>query len=101
MPYKILTWRSVAGLLTALLLWTSTWPAVAAKEQVLRTDANVMVELTLRANRSYADPFNDVILDVTFIDPHGRELRVPGFWAGADAVSYTHLRAHETDSYLV
>ena len=43
-----------------------------------------MVEFTLRAEFCYADPFNEVTLDVTFIDPRGRELRVPGFWAGAD-----------------
>ncbi len=70
--------------LFALLLWTSLLTTVAAKEQSLRTEANVMVELTLRAKGSYADPFNQVTLDVTFIDPRGRELRVPGFWAGGD-----------------
>ena len=68
----------------AWFLWVGVVFAVAAKEQSLRTEANVMVELTLRAKRSYADPFNEVTLDVTFIDPRGRELRVPGFWAGAD-----------------
>ena len=84
MPNKNLTCKSVARLLFALLLWTSAEPAVAAKEPRLRTEANVMVEFTLRAQRSYTDSFNDVTLDVTFIDPQGREHRVPAFWAGAD-----------------
>jgi hypothetical protein len=56
--------------------------AAIGKEPVLRTEANRMVELTLRASRTYGDPFNEVRLDVTFIDPRGRELRVPAFWAG-------------------
>ncbi len=47
-----------------------------------RTEANVPVELTLEAARSHGDPFNDVTLDLVFVDPEGRELRVPAFWAG-------------------
>ena len=31
---------------------------------------------------TYADPFNDVVLDVLVTDPDGREVRVPTFWAG-------------------
>ena len=84
MPHKNLTCGSAAWLLSALLLWTSAGRAMAAKEPALGTEANVMVEITLRAKRSYTDPFNDVTLDVTFIDPRGQELRVPAFWAGAD-----------------
>jgi hypothetical protein len=48
----------------------------------LRTQANVMVELTLTAARTYADPFNQVELDAVFVDPTGHELRVPAFWDG-------------------
>ena len=57
---------------------------VGGKEPLLRIEANRAVELALRANSTYADPFNEVTLDVTFIDPRGRELRVPGFWAGSN-----------------
>jgi hypothetical protein len=42
----------------------------------------VPVEITFTAQRSYADPFNEVTLDVNFITPRGQELRVPAFWAG-------------------
>ena len=84
MPHKNGTWKWAGKVCFACLLWAGVALAVAAKEPGLRTEANVMVELTFRANRSYADPFNEVTLDVTFIDPRGRELRVPGFWAGAD-----------------
>src|SRR5687768_13556929 len=56
----------------------------AAAEQVLQTETNVMVELTLTASRTHADPFNEVTLDVVFADPKGHELRVPAFWAGTN-----------------
>ena len=53
-----------------------------ARGSSFHTEANVMVELTFAAERSYTDPFNQVVLDVVFIDPSGRELRVPAFWDG-------------------
>jgi hypothetical protein len=68
----------------ALLLWAGVAFAVAAKEQGLRTEANVMVELTFTATCAYTDPFNEVTLDVTFMGPKGSELRVPAFWAGTN-----------------
>lgn len=43
---------------------------------------NCMTEWSYRSGKTYADPFNDVTLDVVFTDPDGRELRVPAFWAG-------------------
>lgn len=49
------------------------------------TPANVPVELTLTATRDHADPFNTVIVDVTFTDPQGRSFCVPAFWAGGRA----------------
>ena len=48
------------------------------------TKANVPLELTFTAQRGYADPFNQVVLDVTFTDPDGKTFRVPAFWAGAN-----------------
>ncbi len=41
-----------------------------------------MVEVTFESSRVYEDPFNQVALDVIFIDPRGSEQRVPAFWAG-------------------
>ena len=58
--------------------------SVFAKESVLHTEANVMVEISFQAGATYADPFNDVTLDVLFRDPQGRELRVPAFWDGGN-----------------
>ena len=71
--------RSLAG-----LVWAGMVLAATGEEQVLRTEANVMIELTFRASQAYADPFNQVTLDVIVSDPRGRELRAPAFWAGFD-----------------
>ena len=67
--------------------------AAIGKEAVLRTESNRMVELTLKASRTYGDPFNEVRLDVTFIDPRGLELRVPAFWAGGTVVDNGNINA--------
>jgi hypothetical protein len=56
--------------------------SVLRAEQVLQTEANVMVEVPITSSRTYGDPANEVILDIAFIDQTGRELRVPAFWAG-------------------
>ena len=59
-------------------------PLSPGAKHVLRTQANVMVELTFAATNTYAEPFNEVTLDVVFSDPRGRELREPAFWAGTN-----------------
>ncbi|NLF03046.1 MAG: DUF4038 domain-containing protein [Anaerolineales bacterium] len=45
---------------------------------------NCMTEFPLTAARRYADPFNQVSLDVVFSAPDGSEQTVPAFWAGED-----------------
>src|SRR5665647_1294936 len=47
-----------------------------------------------------ADPVEFVLLRGPRACAHDREA-VPRVFRGPAAVSYTHLRAHETDSYLV
>jgi hypothetical protein len=74
--------RTCARLLWPILL--GPWLAVNAVGGglSLQTQANVMVELTLSSARAYSDPFNQVQLDVVFMDPTGHEFRVPAFWDG-------------------
>jgi hypothetical protein len=67
-----------------LLVWAGLIYAATGAQPPLQTQANVMVEITLTATRAYNDPFNQVTLDAIFVDPKGRELRVPAFWAGAN-----------------
>lgn len=43
---------------------------------------NCMAEWSYASGTPYADPFNDVTLDVIVTDPDGKELRIPAFWSG-------------------
>jgi hypothetical protein len=54
------------------------------------TEANRVVEIAFQADRPHANPFTEVEFDVLFTAPHGTQMTVPGFWAGADrwAVRY-------------
>ena len=54
----------------------------AGSSNLPKTDANVPIELTFHAGEDLPDPFNQVTFDVTFTNPSGQSLRVPGFWDG-------------------
>jgi len=41
-----------------------------------------VTEWAYSSGKAYADPFNEVELDVVFRNPQGHEQRVPAFWAG-------------------
>jgi hypothetical protein len=43
-----------------------------------------MAELTFNASQKYADPFNQLTMDVIFSDPKGADLRVQAFWDGSN-----------------
>jgi hypothetical protein len=78
---KCLLVSLVVGL--AALLPSRLGAGEAAKSTATwQTEANVMVEIPLKAERDHADPFNTVTVDVDVTDPAGRTLRVPAFWAG-------------------
>src|SRR4051812_25413313 len=68
--------RTVVVCLGMILFATLTTKAAA------RTDANVPVEIKLTAKKAHADPFNDTIVDVLFVEPDGNKLHVPAFWDG-------------------
>jgi hypothetical protein len=40
------------------------------------------MEWTYSSGKAYADPWNDVEVEVVFADPQGHEQRVPAFWSG-------------------
>ena len=46
---------------------------------------NGIAEWSYTSGRPYADPYNQVTLEVRFVDPEGRERLVPAFWAGGQA----------------
>jgi hypothetical protein len=70
--------------LTQFLCPWALWLGVCVAASGAETQANVMTEITFTASRPHTDPFNGVTLDVVFAEPHGRELRVPAFWAGGN-----------------
>ena len=53
-----------------------------ARGAAVRTEANVPVELAFTAQTAWADPFNEVEVDLVVTTPRGVTLRVPAFWAG-------------------
>lgn len=55
-----------------------------ASNSTLRTQTNVMIEISLDARADHRDPFNTVQLDVLFTPPNGHKMRVPAFWAGGN-----------------
>ena len=50
----------------------------------IRTEANRMIEIEFRSEIKYENPFTEIELDAIVTEPDGKELRVPGFWAGGD-----------------
>lgn len=44
--------------------------------------ARCVAEWSYSSGKAYADPFNDLELEVVFTDPQGHEQTVPAFWAG-------------------
>ena len=49
-----------------------------------KTKANVMLEMSFRAEACHANPFTDITLDVEFTDPEGTKRKIPAFWAGGE-----------------
>jgi hypothetical protein len=60
------------------------WIGVLLSASAAETQANVPAEISFTASRDYPDPFNDVTVDVVFVQPDGAQWRVPAFWAGAN-----------------
>jgi hypothetical protein len=54
----------------------------AAQSLQLTAEANVVTEWAYTSSRSYADPFNEVELDVLVTGPDGQQQRIPAFWGG-------------------
>lgn len=66
------------------LLFCLVWRASASAETVAAGYANGVVEITFTAEQKYADPFNDVTLDLIVTDPQGGTKRLPAYWAGGN-----------------
>ena len=47
-------------------------------------EVNRVFEWSIRSTKSYADPFNEVEVDVLVSDSNGGTFKVPAFWSGSD-----------------
>ncbi|HEY7212701.1 MAG TPA: DUF5060 domain-containing protein, partial [Bryobacteraceae bacterium] len=63
---------------TAGLVWL---PQVARAQNRFGVQ-HCPAEWSYRSAKQYADPFNEIGLDVVFRSSAGMEFRVPAFWAG-------------------
>jgi hypothetical protein len=77
-----LCFASVLWMMTALVGAMPTSAAGSNAAGTRSVPANEMIELEFKSAKIYGDPFNEVMLDVVFTDPAGKEFRVPAFWAG-------------------
>lgn len=77
LPSNRLLLVMILRLFCALLFLISLTLAAQAQAQ-----ANVPLEIVFTARKPHSDPFNTVVLDVTFTDPAGTSRKVPAFWAG-------------------
>lgn len=58
-------------------------PSVSNPEQTLNAETWVAVETTFESNKTYADPFNDVDVDLLLFG-NGRLYKIPAFWDGGN-----------------
>jgi hypothetical protein len=58
--------------------------ACFAHAETNRTEANRVIEIELRSEIQNRNPFTEIEFDAIVTKPDGKELRVPGFWAGGD-----------------
>ena len=76
----------IAGLGTASLAATAAAETARARHAASTTTyyatQRVVQEFSFSSGKAYSDPFNQVELDVTFVDAQGKEFRMPAFWAG-------------------
>ncbi|MFH1743417.1 MAG: DUF4038 domain-containing protein [bacterium] len=54
----------------------------AAAQGKCSAERNCVVEIELESSQDYADPYNQVELDIELTCPGGEKLNHPGFWAG-------------------
>ena len=66
------------------LLFCLVHGAAAFGQTVATGHSNGVIEVTFTAEREYANPFNDVTLDLLVTDPGGRTQRIPAYWAGGN-----------------
>ncbi len=70
--------------LAALALLLCNIPAKAEIPSAIAGEQREPVELTFASKKSYQDPFNEVDLDVVFVNESKHAWRFPAYWAGGN-----------------
>lgn len=76
-----------------------TQPDAVAAAPVRMGVSHCVTEWSFSSGKAYADPFNEVELDVLITAPDGTEQRVPAFWAG-DQNWRVRYAPHATGRFL-
>ena len=53
-----------------------------AAENAQTVEANRIAEVTFASEKTYQNPFMEVVLDALITTPDGTQMRIPAFWAG-------------------
>ena len=87
---KHLNRNTLSGL---LMLCVALQPSYAASAEP-SVETNRVVEIKLQSSKTYENPFIQIELDAIVTRPDGKELRVPGFWAGGDRWCFRYASGH-------
>ncbi len=88
--------RTLTTVVAAIVLFDQATPESFAAN--LSGVQNRVLEWSFHSTRAYADPFNQVDLEVRVTDPEGQEQRVPAFWGG-DLVWRVRFAARTAGTY--
>src|SRR5215472_2965797 len=69
------------SLAIAFIALAGVWTRIAAASGPPAAPQERLVEWTIQSHKTYADPFNDVDVDVVF-ERNGQSWRMPAFWRG-------------------
>ncbi|KPL25108.1 MAG: hypothetical protein AMJ75_02030 [Phycisphaerae bacterium SM1_79] len=64
---------------------TDFWPSVEYRQNTRTVPQYEVFEITFKHESKYANPFSDVDIDVTFISPSKKDMRIGGFHYGSSS----------------
>lgn len=74
--------------IVGLLILAKIVAISVAAEMIQSVAANVVAEISVVSDKTYPNPFIDVVLDAIVTEPDGTRKCVPGFWAGGSRWSF-------------
>jgi len=74
--------RSIILQIVGILMISGISALSFAAENLQTVEANRVAEITFVSEKTYQNPFMEVVLDALITTPNGAQLRVPAFWVG-------------------